>query len=113
VGCPGPKNDLTLWRSRPAEFSENQRFLGDAAYVGEPSISTPQKKPRLGQLSPEQKVENRQKSKKRVRVEHLIRRVKIFRVASEKFRLHLKNYSAIISLVHGLVRYRIGAFIFC
>lgn len=111
VGSPGPTNDLKLWRSRSSNFLENQRFQGDTAYVGEPAISTPQKKPRQGKLSLEHKEENRQKSQKRIRVEHLIRLIKIFRVASERFRLHSKNYSSIISLVHGLVRYRIGALI--
>lgn len=112
MGYPGPTNDLTLWRSRQPEFLDTQPFLGDTAYIGEPTISTPQKKPRLGKLSPEQKEENRQKSKKRIRVEHLIRVVKIFRIASERFRLHSKNYPSIIALIYGLVRYRIGAFIF-
>ena len=112
VGKPGPTGDLVLWRSRQELFSENQGFQGDTAYIGELKISTPQKKPRLGKLSPEQKEENRQKSQKRIRVEHLIRLVKIFRIASERFRLHAKNYPSIISLIYGLVRYRIGAFLF-
>ena len=101
-----------LWRSRQDLFSENQGFQGDTAYIGELKISTPQKKPRLGKLTPEQKEENRQKSQKRIRVEHLIRLVKIFRIASERFRLHAKSYPSIISLIYGLVRYRIGAFLF-
>lgn len=112
VGYPGPANDLKIWQFQSHKFSQNQRFQGDTAYIGEPTISTPQRKPRLGQLSVEQKEENRQKSKKRIRVEHLIRRVKIFRIASEKFRLHSRHYSSIISLVYGLVRYRVGSFIF-
>ena len=112
VGYPGPTNDLSLWRSRQQEFLETQQFQGDTAYIGESTISTPKKKPRLGRLTPEAKEENRRKSQKRIRVEHLIRLVKIFRIASERFRLHAKNYSSIISLVYGLVRYRIGSFIF-
>jgi DDE superfamily endonuclease len=112
IGYPGSTNDLRIWQSRTHKFSPEQRFQGDTAYIGEPTISTPQRKPRLGKLNPEQKEENRQKSKKRIRVEHLIRRIKIFRIASERFRLHAKNYPSIISLVYGLVRYRIGSFIF-
>lgn len=112
IGYPGPANDLKIWQSQSHKFSPNQQFQGDTAYLGELAISTPQRKPKLGHLSPEQKEENRQKSKKRIRVEHLIRRIKIFRIASERFRLSSRHYSSIISLVHGLVRYRIGAFIF-
>jgi hypothetical protein len=112
VGYRGPTSDVKLWQSRQHKFSENQQFQGDTAYIGEPTISTPQKKPRLGKLTPEQKEDNRQKSKKRIRVEHLIRLVKIFRIASERFRLHAKSYPPIMALIYGLVRYRIGAFIF-
>lgn len=112
VGKPGPTNDLKIWESSSHKFLKHQPFQGDTAYGGKPTISTPQKKPRLGQLNLEEKEENRQKAKKRIRVEHVIRLVKIFRIASVRFRLHSKNYPSIISLVYGLVRYRIGALIF-
>ena len=112
IGKPGPTSDLVLWRSRQDLFSEHQNFQGDTAYWGERTISTPHKKKRLGKLSREQKEENQQKARKRIRVEHLIRLVKIFRIASERFRLHAKSYPVIIALIYGLVRYRLGAFIF-
>lgn len=112
MGYPGPANDLKIWQAQSHKFAPNQRFQGDTADLGEPRISTPKRKPKLGQLSPEQKEENRDKSQKRIRVEHLIRQVKIFRIASERFRLRARHYVSVISLVYGLVRYRIGAFIF-
>jgi DDE superfamily endonuclease len=46
VGNPGPTSDINIWRSRSAEFSESQKFQGDKAYVGDPRIDTPEKKPR-------------------------------------------------------------------
>ncbi|HIK31808.1 MAG TPA: hypothetical protein IGS17_18295 [Oscillatoriales cyanobacterium M59_W2019_021] len=49
-----------MWRSRQPEFLETQQFQGDTAYIGEPTISTPEKKPRLGKLTPEQKEESHQ-----------------------------------------------------
>jgi Helix-turn-helix of DDE superfamily endonuclease/DDE superfamily endonuclease len=55
IGYPGPANDLRIWQSRTHKFSPEQRFQGETAYIGEPAISTPQKKPRLGKLNPEQK----------------------------------------------------------
>lgn len=41
----------------------------------------------------------------------LIRLVKIFRVAQERFRLNTKKYEKIIMTICGLVRLRIGSLI--
>ena len=44
-------------------------------------------------------------------MDHVIRTVKIFRVAGDKFRLDIDKYESVISLVCGLVRLRIGALV--
>ena len=44
VGKPGATSDINIWRERYKEFSEEQKFQGDKAYVGEAAIDTPQKK---------------------------------------------------------------------
>ena len=104
----GPEADITLMRSCLPKFSENQRFVGDKAYGGEAQILTPKKKPRGGRLTSEEKAHNRTLSQRRIYVEHLIRRVKIFRIASEKFRLRANSYQITILTVCGLTRLRIG-----
>ena len=48
---------------------------------GEPSIKTPTKKQKKGELTPEQKSKNKEMASARIFVEHLIRVLKIFRVA--------------------------------
>ncbi|MEH2413292.1 transposase family protein [Nostoc sp.] len=45
----------------------------------------------------------------RIFVEHLIRLIKIFRIASERFRLRSQIYEQIILTVCALVRLRIGS----
>jgi hypothetical protein len=52
-----------------------------------------------------------QRLKKQSFVEHLIRLVKIFRVAAERFRLKIDNYEPVILVVCGLIRWRIGAIV--
>ncbi|MEG4459117.1 hypothetical protein [Microcoleus sp. N9_A1] len=47
----------------------------------------------------------------RIFFEHLIRLLKIFRVASERFRLNPSKYEQIIMTICGIVRLRIGALI--
>ena len=111
VGKPGPSSDINLFRARQAEFADNQKFKGDKGYMGEVQIETPHKKPKKQELTPEQKEENKQISAQRIVVEHVIRLVKIFRVAQERFRLRPQSYERVILTVCGLVRLRVGALI--
>ncbi len=111
AGQPGPKSDITLFRKGKKGFNTGQKFQGDKAYVGEPSIKTPTKKPKKGELTTLQKEKNKEVASERIFVEHLIRVIKIFRVASERFRLNTSKYEQIVLTICGLVRFRIGALI--
>lgn len=112
VGKPGAMSELNIWRTRQPEFSSHQKFQGDKGYVGEAAIDVPHKKKKNHQLTEEQKQENRSKARKRIVVEHLIRLVKIFRIAAQRFRLRASSYEPAILTVCGLIRWRIGAFVF-
>ena len=100
-----------MFRERQQEFDSCQKFKGDKAYVGEPNIRTPQKKPKHRELTAIQKQKNQELSSERILGEHLIRLVKIFRVASERFRLNFHRYKQVIQTISGIVRLRIGALI--
>lgn len=112
VGATGPSSDINLFREQQRKFNPNQKFKGDKAYIGASRTTTPHKKPKKQELSLEQKEENKKISANRIFVEHLIRLVKIFRVAAERFRLRRSTYEQVILTVCGLVRLRIGALIF-
>ena len=71
------------------------------------TLKTPKK-----ELTAAQKDENKKISQERIYIEHLIRIIKIFRVASERFRLHSSSYQKVIRVICGLVRLRIGGFQF-
>ncbi len=45
----------------------------------------------------------------RIYIEHLIRIIKIFRVAGERFRLNSRTYKQVMLVICGLVRLRIDA----
>lgn len=111
VGKPGATSDIKIWREQRTEFGGDQKFQGDKAYVGEPAIDTPHKKTKNQGITIEQKQENFKKARKRVVVEHLIRLVKTFRIASERFRLNSTRYEQVILAVCGLIRWRIGAIV--
>ena len=86
-------------------------FQGDKAYLGGENITTPYKKPRGGELTINQKAENKEFSSKRIFVEHVIRLVKIFQIARQRFPLNSRTYDEVIFTICGLVRLRIGALI--
>lgn len=109
VGKPGSTSDINIWREGQSKLAATQKFQGDKGYLGEAQIETPQKKPKTRELNQEEKHSNRDKARKRIFVEHIIRLVKIFRIAQERFRLKVESYQRIILTVCGLVRLRIGA----
>lgn len=109
VGAKGPTSDITLFRQQQSKFAPDQGFDGDKAYVGAEQVTTPHKKPRGKELTPEQKAENREfSSTRRIFIEHVIRLLRIFRITRERFRLHPDRYQQIILTVCGLVRLRLG-----
>jgi hypothetical protein len=107
IGEPGPRSDSTLLEQTQAELPEALRFTADKAYVGRRNTTTPIKKPRGGELTQAQKDFNRQVSQRRVYVEHVIRVIKIFRIAKEEFRMRSQMYELVIGCICGLVRLRV------
>ncbi len=111
LGKLGKTSDINLFRETRNKFEVEQKFIGDKAYKGDDAIATPHKKPKKGQISGLQKDENQQLSSRRIGVEHMIRRLKIFRVASERFPLARHRYNQVIMAVCGLVRLQLNRLI--
>jgi hypothetical protein len=74
---------------------------GDTGYQGTP-LRTPKKKPRKGVLTKAEKAANRAFSKQRIVVEHAIGKMKIWRIAAEKFRNPLRKHTMVMKNVAGL-----------
>jgi len=113
AGHRGPKADLKLYEEAPLpeEIADKPR-LGDKGYCSQdhPEIKTPQKKPRGGQLTEQQKAENKELSRERIVVEHGIRRVKGWRILRDEYRLALGLFPMVASAVVGLIQFsRIAA----
>lgn len=101
----GPKSDKKLHEgSEVAKQFPNATMMGDLAYQGLEGGEVPHKKPRGGELTPEQKEENRAFSSVRVRVEHTIRRVKAFRIVRDEYRLATGLFDRHCRCVVGLVQ---------
>jgi len=104
----GPKADIKIYEEEPiaALLTEKPR-MGDKAYCDRkhPEIETPMKKPKGKELSAEQKAANKELSKKRVRVEHGIRRVKGWRIVRDEYRMPLGLFTSVTSAVVGLLQF--------
>ncbi|MEH2173919.1 transposase family protein [Nostoc sp.] len=111
VGVPGSTADIKLFRQSQDQFDKSQPFSGDKGFQGGENITTPHKKKPKRELTQQQKAENKALSSNRIFIEHLIRLLKIFRIASQRFRLKLHTYEQIILTVCGLVRLRIGSLV--
>ena len=103
----GKTSDINIFRDSRNKLVPSQKFLGDAN-IGDDAITTPDKKRKNTEISQLQKPKNKQLSSRRIPVEHMIGRVKIFRVASDRFRLARHRYSQVIMAVCGLVRLRLN-----
>ena len=89
--------------------------LGDKGYQSQahPQIISPHKKPKGGELTSEQRLENRQTclcvarrqvAQQRIYVEHSIRRIKGWRILREDYRLGAGLFPMIAGAVVGLVQ---------
>ena len=92
IGERGPLSDINLLNKQRENFKDNQYFQGDKADQGAERTSTPKKKPIKKEMPPKIKEENREKAKKRIFLEHVIRLIKIFILPRERFRLKDNNY---------------------
>jgi len=105
---PHSVHDLTVLRGSDAfeMISQENRGLGDSAYIGEPRMLTPFKKPRGRQLRQREKLFNKQISHVRITVENVFKRVKDFKIISETYRgdYHkLGDFNCVFKLVCSLV----------
>src|SRR6266542_2177665 len=80
-GYRGPTADKRLYEESGVEtrFPEAEK-RGDLGYQGAAGVKVPHKKPKGGELTVEQKEENRLLAQVRVHVEHGIRRIKGWRI---------------------------------
>jgi hypothetical protein len=77
------------------------RRTGDTAYLGT-GLVTPARKPRGGELTARQKAGNRRVSRRRVAAEHAIGKMKVWRIATERYRNPVSRHTLIMKNVAGL-----------
>ena len=80
--------------------------LADAGYQGLTELHsnsrTPAKKTKLHPLSKEQKASNHTLSQERILIENVIRKLKIFRILSERYRNRRKRFGLRFNLIAAI-----------
>jgi len=108
----GKKHDFDIYKDQ----KNRDRFPGvpkkaDSGYQGiknyDKGAEIPFKKPKKGELTTEQKTYNHELSKKRIKVENVIREVKIFKILSDSYRNRRKNHSIKTNIVAGIVNMKV------
>ncbi len=102
----GSQHDFELFKESRCFFSKHIRSLADSGYLGLGNLHAnsqiPVKKSKLHPLTKEQKASNRQLSHERILVENVIRKLKIFRILSERYRNRRKRFSLKFNLIAAI-----------
>jgi hypothetical protein len=108
----GRIHDFKLLKRSRLPFVSSQLCLADRGYQGfakfHGGACTPTKKRRKQPLPPEEKQQNQALARLRVRVEHVIRRFKIFRIFSGRYRNRRKRFGLRLNLIAGLLNYELA-----
>jgi hypothetical protein len=98
---PGSVHDKKVYDRTRAVTPPDARRTGDTAYLGT-SVETPTRKPRGGALTAAQKARNRRVSRRRIVAEHGIGKMKVWRIAAERYRNPVRRHTLIMKNVAGL-----------
>ena len=98
---PGSVHDKKVYDKTRVVTPTDARRTGDTAYIGTP-LETPTRKPRGGELTASQREKNRKVSRRRIVAEHGIGKMKVWRIASERYRNPNRRHTLIMKNVAGL-----------
>lgn len=106
----GSQADLSVFKRNRPRISAKIRIGADLAYVGidqlHPRTKVPVKTPKGGELTKNEKKRNKRFRRKRVKVEHVIRLCKVFRIVKEVYRNKRRRLQTVWSVICGLVNYK-------
>ena len=97
----GRVHDEKLYDRSGLRIPKGVSKSGDSGYQGS-DLRVPKKKPRNGQLSDDEKRSNRRLAKERIVAEHGIGKMKIWRIASDRYRNPPRRHTVMMKNVAGL-----------
>lgn len=102
----GSKHDFQLFKDDQTDIAEHIRVLADAGYQGlaelHENCQTPFKKSKYQPLTKRQKQRNKTLACKRILIEHIFRKLKVFRILSERYRNRRKRFALRFNLIAAI-----------
>jgi len=66
---------------------------------------TPKKKPKGGELTAEEKAENKRLSQERILIENVNAKIKVFKIVANKYRNRRKRFGLRMALICGIINF--------
>jgi hypothetical protein len=108
----GKTHDFKLFTRSRTHMLANINALTDTGYLGMHTLhqntTMPKKRSKNYPLSKETKKNNRKISQTRVVNEHVIGRIKRFRILAEKYRNRRKRFGLRLNLISGIYNYNLA-----
>jgi hypothetical protein len=108
----GSCHDFKLYEASIGEaVSALIKMKADSGYQGllrlHKNSELPKKKPKGGELTEEEKAENRRISRERILIENINAKIKVFKITANKYRNRRKRFNLRMALICGLINYEL------
>ena len=107
----GKRHDYRLFKESGIRIAENISVLTDTGYLGLQKIHAntfmPKKKSKKHPLTDYDKQKNHELSSQRVLNEHVIGRIKRFKIVADKYRNRRKRFGLRFNLIAGVYNYEL------
>ena len=108
----GKKHDFRLFKESGVKIAENIKVVTDTGYIGlqkiHPNTCMPKKKSKKHPLVDEDKKNNHEISSLRVLNEHVIGKIKRFKIISDKYRNRRKRFCLRFNIIAGIYNYELN-----
>lgn len=107
----GSMHDFQLFKTSRIGINAKTECLADSGYQGLTKLhtnsQTPKKKSKHHPLTPKQKAINRELASKRILAEHVIGKLKVFRILSERYRNRRKRFGLRFNLISAIYNFEL------
>jgi hypothetical protein len=109
----GRKHDFRVFKESNVHIHPDIHAETDSGYQGIKKLhinsAHPYKHSKKKRLTKEQKQHNYAVSSSRIEVEHIIRKIKVFRILGERYRNRRKRFGLRVNLIAGIYNYELNS----
>jgi len=107
----GKCHDFKLFKESSVKICENIKVITDTGYIGlqktHANTAMPKKRSKKHPLTPDDKRQNMKLSSERVLNEHVIGKLKRFKIITDRYRNRRKRFGLRFNLIAGIYNYEL------